>query len=1093
MSEEPKPKSMLTRRGLFGVGALGLSVAAGAGGLMEAYSTTLDSNLGTTSQVFSAESTDDEPLYQAYVPTDDVLNEDGSGNSTALIQKAIDLGHKEAVEGTVLLKNEGGLPLSSGAGVTLLGARSYTTLLGSGMGTKVTGPYISLMQALGDATSTDFANTIATGCSMTTQTNDDGTTSVIFSEPSGTISGWSGDEFAIEGAGLSLNTAFQDAYASLNTANGLSNNDIGTPSYNPFEPSVDDISGIVGDVDSAFDGYDDAIIVTLGRPSAESYDYQPGSVVEGTGQTEPLELSDNERAIIELAKEHSDNVIVIVNTSNAMEIRDLADDDAIKAIIDVGFIGAYGALGVADIIVGKENPSGGLADTFPTYNMSAPAMQNMGDFTYTNVDEWRTRPNGIFGDTVSKYIVECEGIYVGYKYYETRYYDAVLGQGNATGSAGCYASSGSWDYDAEVTYSFGYGLSYTDFDLAFASEPTLSVSTNAKGATIATLSVDVTVTNTGDVAGKKNVQVYGQAPYTQGGVEKSAVILLDFGKTDVIEPGASETVTVDCDLQFMASYDNTYANADGTTGTYVLDPGTYYFAVGNGAHDALNNIMAAQGIDASSLVGDSDASLAYALEITEDVLPETAFSISKAGVQVSNQLEYSDWNYFQPGEVTQLSRADWNGTFPVTYDSMTPTDEQLISYLNGNYYDLATDDDTSDILWEQDSDVMFWDLAGLPYDDPLWDEAVNKMSLDEAVNLATWGGPVIPGVDSLGTYEATLAENMGIGFSPALNSSVDASSPWIVSSDDPNGVWTGSVLGGATLLASTFNHDVMYEAGQFVGIESLFMGYPLLWGPGLNTHRHAYNGRSGEYYSEDAILTGTVGMEFAIGAQDFGLIAAPKHFAFNDQETNRAGIAPYMTEQKARECDLRAFQIAFEAAKYDTDEVDAAMKGTMTSFSKIGPVECTCSTGLLTGILKGEWNCHGYFVTDIYDDTDLYACVLNSGATCYDTRGYSGFDGVTTTIEGTYIFQNQNNGVTAGITTVQGDANLQQHVKDSAHNILFALANSNLVNRYNSTTTMKSQMTWWRGAYMGAAAAFGVLAVGAAASAVKAGMKKEEE
>lgn len=365
-------------------------------------------------------------------------------------------------------------------------------------------------------------------------------------------------------------------------------------------------------------------------------------------------------------------------------------------------------------------------------------------------------------------------------------------------------------------------------------------------------------------------------------------------------------------------------------------------------------------------------------------------------------------------------------------------DDELISDLNAHYYDVKTGDDTSSITWGKDSGIKFWDLFDKKFDDEAWDKAMDELSLQEALNIATFGGPSIPGSKALGTYEDYMTENNGIGISLALNASKDKNAPWAIADDDANAGWIGAVLGSAPVVAASFDPDLMGEVGDYVGDEALFLGIPILWGPGLNTRRSAYNGRNGEYYSEDAILTGNAAMEFAIAAEKKGLIASPKHFAFNDQETNRYGIAPYMTEQKAREGDLRAFRIAFEATKYDTDDVDEGMKGVMTSFSKVGPVECTSSYGLITGILKNEWGFHGYCVTDIYDDTDLYGSVLNSGVTCWDTRGISGFDGGTT-IESTSIFAKQNDGLTPGIETVKGDAHLQQNVKDAAHNVLFAL------------------------------------------------------
>jgi beta-glucosidase len=264
-----------------------------------------------------------------------------------------------------------------------------------------------------------------------------------------------------------------------------------------------------------------------------------------------------------------------------------------------------------------------------------------------------------------------------------------------------------------------------------------------------------------------------------------------------------------------------------------------------------------------------------------------------------------------------------------------------------------------------------------------------------------------------------------------------------------------------------------YTLGQFVGEESLFAGISILWGPGLNTHRHAYNGRNGEYYSEDPILSGATAMEFSLGALDFGLIAAPKHYAFNDQETNRSGVAPYMTEQRAREVELRAYQYAFEATKYDTPEFDQGMRGLMISFSKIGSVECTASVGLMTNILAKEWGFRGYAVTDIYDDFDIYGAVLTSGATCYDTRGMAGFY-TNTTLDGGR-FSDQVDGSTINAVVFAGDANAQNAIKASVHKILYAMSQSNLMNRYDASTHVVKLPVFWRTAYQNVEAASGAM------------------
>ena len=1058
------------------------------GVVAESYKATIDTALGTLSEKFVSENTEDDPLYDKFQPSAEVLNEDGTGNSHALIQKAIDLNRQQAAEGAVLLKNNNadgqGLPLAGNSQVTLFGIRSHVSLLGSSFGVKAQGPYISLEQAL-TQNKTDFKNTIAY-----TLNNNFATGEVT---RGATLDSWSGDEFEFEGAGFTVTPVMTAVYDKLNETYLHSENETPSAEYDPGEPSAAEIKAVNSDYAASFAEYGDAAIVVISRPSAESKDYLPGGVVDGLGAEEPLQLTANERDTIEMAKKCSDNVIVLLNSANAVEIGDLKNDPEIDSILWIGFPGCYGMLGVSDILCGRTSPSGALPDIYATYNMSAPAMQNMGNFQYENGADMLTRGAGQTGGTTGNYLIEAEGIYVGYRYYETRYYDSVFGNGNAGSPVGAYASSTEWDYDKEVAYGFGYGLSYTDFTQEFEGEPEFNVSTDPEtGVCDATAVFHVKVTNTGDMAGKSIVQIYGQAPYTEGGVEKSAVQLLNFGKTDTLKPGESQVVSVEVDLQYIASYDNTYDNGDGTVGTYILDPGTYYFAMGNGAHDALNHMMARQGADPESLSGESNSAMAYEHKITEDFISSTAFSVSKTGEKISNQLDYADWNYFQPGEVTYLSRTDWAGTYPKSYTDMTLVNEELINLLNGNYYTIQTDDDTSGITWGKDSNLMFYEMYGTDFDDVKWQDLLDKMTLEEAQYLATFGGPSIPGVSSIGTVETYMTENAGNGVAVNLNASKDTGAPWSISASDPNGNWHPEVFANAPLVAASFNQDLYKEVGSFIGEEALFTGIPILWGPGLNTHRHAYNGRNGEYYSEDPVLSGSAAMEFAIGALDYGLIAAPKHFAFNDQETNRSGVAPYMLEQRAREVELRAYQIAFEATKYDTEEVDAGMRGLMISFSKIGPVECTASYELMTEILKEEWGFKGYAVTDIYDDTDIYGAVLASGTTCFDTRGISGFYGATT-LENCSTFATQVDGSKVSAQLLSGDARLQNAVKDSCHNILYAFSQSSLMNRYNSTTHIEQTMTWWRMAYMAAIAAFGILLLASGALYVVSSKRKERE
>ncbi len=1054
-------------RGLASLMCLLLALSIIAGNALEANSATIDTYLGTQSERIES----DGALYDKFKPSAEVLNADGTGNSHALIQKAIDLNRRQAYEGSVLLKNNGALPLSSGSSVTLLGIRSHKPVLGSAFGVKVWGPVINLEQALRDSR-TDFAHTMSDSASTSWATGE--TTIAPTMDP------WTGDEFDFEGAGYKLNQTMIDIYENLLGEYHHEYNEGAEEMFDPREPSLEDLERVNANYKDSFKEYKDAAIVVISRASGESHDYLPGGVVPGLGMDEPLALSKNERDAIELAKEASDKVIVLINSSTSVEIADLKNDPDVDAILWIGAPGAYGMLGVADLLCGRENPSGGLFDIFTAQNMSAPAMQNMGNFGYTN-SELVTRGGGMFGGNTGRYIMEAEGIYVGYRYYETRYYDTVVGQGNADSTVGAYASTGAWNYDEEVTYPFGFGLSYTTFTFDFDGDPVFEVKNNSNGSVDATATFKVKVTNTGSVAGKTPVQIYGQAPYIKGGIEKSAIQLLNYEKSGVIQPGQSETVTVVVDLQYIASYDSTLNGEGG----YVLDEGSYYFTVANGSHEAVKNVLAKQGHTV-----DGKADDAFEKIIDKNFISLTAFSVSKTGEKIVNQIPYADWNHFQPGEVTYLSRSDWAGTWPKTYD-LTLTNEELISLLNGKYYTIKTDDDTSAIIWEEGNGTKFYEMWGVDYDDEKWDDLIRNMTLEEAQYLATYGGPSIPGAETIGTVETYMTENAGNGIAVALSSSKDTAAPWNIPTTDKNGNWHPEVFGNSPLTASTFNPDLCRELGEFVGEESLFSGIPILWGPGLNTHRHAYNGRNGEYYSEDPILSGVTAMEFAVGALKYGLIAAPKHYAFNDQETNRSGVAPYMTEQRAREVELRAYQYAFEATKYDTPEFNQGMRGLMVSFSKIGPVECTASVGLMTNILAKEWGFRGYAVTDIYDDMDIYGAVLTSGTTCYDTRGMSGFY-TNTTLDGGR-FDNQVDGSVINAHVFDGDANAQNAIKASVHKILFAMSQSNLMNRYDSSTRVVKLPTSWRTAYQAAEIVTGVLLAGFTVLYLIAKFRKKEE
>lgn len=1063
--------------------------------VLETFRTPVDMALGTVSEITVADE-NDENVFKAFTPPAELLNADGTGNGEKLVTAAIDLGRRTSAEGSVLLKNNGVLPLNSSTNgnkkpaVTLLGARSVTPIINSPMGQTSIGPYISLVTALGNS-KTNFASEEL----------------VDKYAPTGSLGAMHEFNFAdlkyegngvAAGANYELNTAVIDKYAELNSSAGMVNlAAVAKENYDPNEPAKAEIAGVL---DSTKADFGDAAIVVIGRGSSENNDYLPGGVKEGLGYDEPLQLSKNERDAVALATENFDKVIVLLNTNSPMEIGDLKANDKVDAILWIGHPGNYGFLGVADILCGNVSPSAGLYDLYAADNLSAPAMMNMGDYTFANAGDITRVARGSAG----KYIMEVESIYMGYRYYETRYYDSIVSPNSgAASSAGVYASSGnSWNYGEEVVYSFGYGMTYGDISYEFVGEPVIK----KRGSHEIYGDFTVKVTNNGDYDTKASVQIYGQAPYTEydkeNGVEKAAIQLLNFGKTGLIaKNGGSQTVTVTVDLQNIASWDSSFENPDGTKGSWILEEGDYYFAVGNGAHEALNNIVELQGHKPDVA---ADEELAYEWTYSSNGNGEVdgnIFGISKNNTQVSNAIEYIDWNNFGGEKVTYLTRSDWDGTYPVEYSDMTaPAD--MMDDLNGKYYDIKTNE-TSDIEWgSTDTDIKFYEMLKADFNDSRWDDLLSQISLDEATAFASLGGMNLYELTGIDFLSGNYSENGGNGFRRNLSQSSVKDAPWAIT-DSEYERWGAQVFSSAPVVASTFNPDIMRELGEFVAIEGLYIGYPIVWGPGLNTHRHAYNGRNGEYYSEDPVLSGVCVMEYAVGSRDNGLVAAAKHYAFNDQETNRQGVSPFMTEQRAREIELRAYQIAIEAVKYnyydaDTDVVrgltesgqkSTGLCGLMTSYSKVGPVEATCSRGMLTDILREEWGFTGYAVSDLNDDEDLFSSIVYAGLTGYDNRSANP-DGQTRL---TAMGVQSDSGSTPSGSYFAGDKLMQEQVKQSLKNTLWVVANSNMMNLYSATTHKVSVMVWWRQAYIAAITITAILTAGAAAMYVVSVIKGRKE
>ena len=735
--------------------------------------------------------------------------------------------------------------------------------------------------------------------------------------------------------------------------------------------------------------YGDAAIVTLSRVGGEGADLSYGEV-------NYLALDENEKAMLQNVAEMKKNgtvkkTILLINSANALQVDFLKNNEYdIDAALWIGDVGISGINAVAEILTGKVNPSGSLVDTYCYDNFSAPAMWNFTPTTYEGYVE-----GGDVSAKAKSYMIYQEGIYVGYKYYETRYEDFVTGNGNA----------GDYAYGDIVAYPFGYGMSYTNFDIS-----DMNVSYNAADDTY---TVTVKVTNTGDMAGKKTVQVYVQSPYTdydkENGVEKSAVSLVGFGKTGMIEPGASETLSMTVNKRDIASYD-TYG-----AGTYILDAGDYYFTAATDAHNAVNNILAAKGYTVESTNGkmtaDGNADLTYTW--TEDALDTTTYATSENGTAITNQLSSADPNLYEGIEetVTWLSRSDWNGTLPTETVKLALT-ELLKKDLKDIRYDPADYESVDMPTLGAKNGVKLYDMIGLDYNDPKWDELLDQMTFDEMNSLIGdafhWTMPV-KSVEAPGTRD----ENGPQGLTASL-----------LSSDKSQ--LTATAFTSEDVMAATFNTEIMTEIGKVIGNNCLEADIACLYGPGNNIHRTPYGGRNFEYYSEDGFLSGMMSAYEVKAIQDKGVHVVMKHFALNDCEQDRIGLGVWLNEQAAREVYLKAFQAPVEVG---------IANGVMIAYTRWGAVWSGGNYGLVTGILRNEWGCDGMVITDN---------VL--------TQYVNGPDGV---LAGVSIYDAMMSFVTDTLPKYKNDPVIVTAMREACHHNLYAIANSCGMNGVGADTTIK--------------------------------------
>ncbi len=626
-----------------------------------------------------------------------------------------------------------------------------------------------------------------------------------------------------------------------------------------------------------------------------------------------LQLDRTERDMLDLVCSNFDNVIVVYNGANAMELGFINEYSQIKSAIWCPGTGQSGFEALGEIVAGTVNPSGKTSDTFVADLTATPTWNNFGYFKYDNMDEYAYTSNnfktGEEETALPSFVNYVDGIYVGYRFYETA------------------AAEGLINYDDTVVYPFGYGLSYTTFtqEMGAISEDN------------GTISFDVTVTNTGDVAGKDVVEVYYNPPYTNGGIEKASANLIQFEKTEVLQPGDSQTITVSFDAEDMASYD-TYG-----AGCYVLEAGDYQISINSDSH----NVIDSQTYTVASTVT-YDESNPRSTDETAAV----------------NEFAYAE------GDVTYLSRADGFANYAdatAAPASMSMSDEAKATFLNNSNYnpeDYNNDSDEMPTTGAKNG-IKLADLRGVDYDDAQWDSLLDELTISDMDTMIAIGG-----------YQTSAASSVG------KIMTVDCDGP---ASINNNFTGIGSVgFPSAVMIASTWNKNLALKFGESIGKMADEMEVSGWYAPAMNTHRSAFAGRNFEYYSEDGVLSGYMATNAILGAEEYGVYAYMKHFALNDQETNRTEmLCTWANEQSIREIYLKPFEMSVK---------EGGAKAVMSSFNYIGTQWAGGSSALCNTVLRDEWGFRGFVLTDYfgvygYMDSDMG---IRGGTDCmlvaYDTE-----------------------------------------------------------------------------------------------------------
>lgn len=1038
-------------RGISAAMASVLTLAITGTSVADTYRSNLDDVLGTQSYVTSSDK-DSARFKSDYDTIEDMM------------AAAKDIAIREGEEGTVVMKNDNEvLPLNT-ANVALFGLAAYAPY-----------PYTSGDLKGGNEDAVDLVQALTDAGITVNETLKDLYATMMNRHEEEVANQWTGE--------ITKQTAYDIIYST--TVGDMVD-------YTIAEVPPAEFENLGGSEDwkSAIDKDSTTAICVFARAAGESNTYAPGSAVNYAGEKtgkDPLELSEDELAVIDAAKETCSKVVVLINSGNTLMIRDIAEGGSheVDGIAYIGCPNDYQFTGIVNVLTGKVNATGALPDTYVADNASIPAVQNFGgdyyadyaivaanaengyDSRYPGVEISNDSSAGSFGGgsatySAGQYIVEAEGIYVGYKYYETRYFDSVMNPSFHADSGAGATQSDSWNYDNEVVYSFGHTLSYLDYTQELKS---VNVDKNTDG----DITAVIAVTNKSNQDGRFLAQLYVQQPYTaydmENGVEKSAVMFLNSAKVNVAA-GATEEVTITVPAKYLASYD--YRNAK----TYILDEGDYYFTAAAGAHEAVNNFLAAQGKTTADGM-DAQATGGTVVWSDNTSLDTTTFAMAH-DTEITNVADDADLNYWTGEDtVVYLSRQDWEGTYPINYNtdveiniSDSPKAEEWIAALRGQQYTIQTDNPATEggdkgvrlnstyVQEEQLSNIQ----------DSFWDTLVSSITIDEAVGAVIHGGSQS---DVLTNVENPIVlQNEGVnGFATGYT-------------DEATGKTYQFNISSQTLLGSSFNPQLAYEWGLVEGNSGLWLERYDIWGTGLTQRRTPYNGRNYEYFSEDPMLTNRLGYGVLRGCAEKGILNGPKHIGFNDQEHNRNGVAAYMNEQKLRETDLRGFQGALE---------DGGGLAVMVAFNRIGAANASHYVPMLKNILREEWGFTGVISTDMMNNAYYFSPESMIMATVTQVADFGGDDNHINQGDGgvdkTWAYISED--------TVKNDAVLVDQARENLKYQLYTFANSAIMNISTEQVTV-----WWDTVLQAVTVISGILfAVTALAWLVMSiipGKKKEE-